>query len=116
MEKAVKTAKTSAKTAEKAPKWTQEQYADYLQEKKQTAHDKMWLYIDVNAKDLMEECEPGVKNITPACKAMLAAMLEGDTFEAEPKVKSRIAGKLTIRYYVDNLSPERRTWAEANAA
>ena len=46
---------------------------------------------------------------------MLAQMLEGDCFVVEPKVKSRIAGKLTVRYYVDNLSPERRTWEEAQA-
>ena len=47
---------------------------------------------------------------------MLASMLEGDTFVTEPKVRSRIAGTLTIRYYVDNLSPERRTWAAVNQA
>ena len=29
-------------------KWTQEQYAARLQEMKQEAHDKMWLYIEVN--------------------------------------------------------------------
>lgn len=107
--------KKAAKSAEKPEKWSESQYAAVLQEKKQTAHDKMWLYIDINAKDLMEEYEPGIKNLTSACKAMLASMLEGDGFIEEPKVKTRIAGKLTIRYYVDNLSPERRTWAEANA-
>ena len=32
-------------------KWTQEQYAARLQEMKQEAHDKMWLYIEVNAKE-----------------------------------------------------------------
>lgn len=42
-------------------KWTQEQYAARLQEMKQEAHDKMWLYIEVNAKEFMNECEPGVK-------------------------------------------------------
>ena len=47
---------------------------------------------------------------------MLASMLEGDTFVTEPKVRSRIAGTLTIRDYVDNLSPERRTWAAVNQA
>ena len=44
-------------------KWTQEQYAARLQEMKQEAHDKMWLYIEVNAKEFMNECEPGVKNL-----------------------------------------------------
>lgn len=96
-------------------KWTQEQYEQYLKEKKQAAHDALNLYIEVNAKELQDECEPGSKNLSSACKAMLAQMLEGDGFVVEPKVKSRIAGKLTVRYYVDNLSPERRTWLEAQA-
>ena len=36
-------------------KWTQEQYAARLQEMKQEAHDKMWLYIEVNAKEFMNK-------------------------------------------------------------
>lgn len=96
-------------------KWTQEQYEQFLRSRKQDAHDAMNLYIEVNARDLQDECEPGCKNITPACKAMLSCMLEGDGFVVEPKVKSRIAGKLTVRYYVDNLSPERRTYADVMA-
>ena len=93
-------------------KWTQEQYAEYIQAKKQEAHDKMWLYIEVSASELLEECEPGVKNLSACCKAMLDAMLEGDGFIVEPKVKSKIAGKLMIRYYVDNLHPSRRKYAD----
>lgn len=94
-------------------KWTQEQYATRLQEMKQEAHDKMWLYIEVNAKEFMEECEPKVKNLSPCCKAMLAAMLEGDGFTVEPKIRTKVAGALTVRYYVDNLDPSRRTYQEA---
>ena len=97
-------------------KWSETQYTQYLREMKQTAHDKMWLYIDVNAKDLMEECEPGVKNLTTCCKAMTDLMLEGDSFLVEPKIKTKVAGKLTIRYFVDNLHPSRRTWQQAEAA
>lgn len=89
-------------------------YLGALQAKKQEAHDKQWLYIEVNAKDLMEELEPGAKNLTTACKAMLDEMLEGDGFIVEPKSKTKVAGTLTIRYYVDNLSSERRKYAEAN--
>lgn len=96
-----------------AEKMTIEQYKQILKDKKQTAHDKMWLYIDVNAKELNTECEPAVKNLSAACKAMQAEMLEGDGFLEEPRTKGKIAGKLTIRYYVDNLHPDRRTWAEA---
>ncbi len=96
-------------------KWTQEQYEQVLREKKQSAHDALNLYIEINAKELQDECEPGSKNLSCACKAILAQMLEGDGFVVEPKVKSKIAGKLTVRYYVDNLSPERRTYVEAMA-
>ena len=85
-------------------KWTQEQYAARLQEMKQEAHDKMWLYIEVNAKEFMNECEPGVKN--------LDAMLEGDGFIVEPKIRTKVAGTLTVRYYVDNLHPGRRKYAD----
>lgn len=97
-------------------KWTKEQYAQLLKDRKQSEHDAMHLYMDVNAKDLVDECEPGVKNLTAACNAMLDAMLEGDTFVVEPKIRTKVAGKLTIRYYVDNLHPGRRTYAEALAA
>ncbi|MCF0259120.1 MAG: hypothetical protein HUJ54_04605 [Erysipelotrichaceae bacterium] len=95
-------------------KWTAEQYARELQERKQTAHDKMWLYIDVNAKEFMEECEPGVKNPEACCQAMTELMLEGDRFLHEPKPLNKPSGKLTVRYFVDNLHPSRRTWAQAN--
>ncbi len=95
-------------------KWTQEQYEQYLASKKQEAHDKMELYILVNAKELQDECEPGTKNLSMACKAMLNQMLEGDAFEVEPKVRTKIAGKLTVRYYVDNLDPGRRKYSEVN--
>ncbi|MCI8272425.1 MAG: hypothetical protein HFG16_08985 [Erysipelotrichaceae bacterium] len=89
-------------------------YVGAIQGKKQEAHEKQWLYIEVNAKELMEELEPGVKNLTTACKAMLDMMLEGDGFIVEPKSKSKVAGALTVRYYVDNLSPERRKYSEVN--
>lgn len=95
-------------------KLTMSDYVERLQGKKVEAHDKQWLYIEVNAKELLEECEPGVKNLNTCCKGMMDAMLEGDYFVVEPKNKSKCAGTLTIRYYVDNLSPERKKWAEVN--
>lgn len=95
-------------------KMTKDDYAACLWNKKVEAHDKQWLYIEVNAKELNEECEPGVKNINTCCKAMLDAMLEGDGFMVEPKNKSKCAGSLTIRYYTDNLSPDRRKWSDVN--
>ncbi len=95
-------------------KMTMDDYAACLWNKKTEAHDKQWLYIEVNAKDFNEECESGVKNINTCCKALLDGMLEGDIFIVEPKNKSKCAGSLTIRYYVDNLSPDRRKWSDVN--
>lgn len=93
-------------------KWIKQQYIDVIQDRKVQAHHKQWLYIELNAKELLEECEPGVRNINICCKAMLDSMLEGDRFIVEPKNRSKCAGILTIRYYVDNLSPERRKYSE----
>lgn len=94
-------------------KLVMQNYLECLQNKKWEAHDKQWLYIEINAKDLLEECEPGVKNQNTACKAMLEVMLEGDGFIVEPKNKSKCAASLTVRYYVDNLSADRRKYSEA---
>ncbi len=93
-------------------KKTVEDYLNILQSKKEDAHNIQWLYIEVNAKDLLEEVEPKVSNLTAVCKAMLESMLEGDRFIVEPKIKTKIAGTLTVRYYCDNLSPERRKYSE----
>lgn len=43
-------------------KFTMEDYKARLQSKKQDAHNKEWLYIEVNAKDLIEEYEPVFHN------------------------------------------------------
>lgn len=95
-------------------KFTVVDYLDKIQEKKQEAHDKQWLYIECNAKDLQEELEPDVKNMNVCCKAMLEALLEGDNILVVPKVKSMCSAALTVRYYVDNLSLERRKYSEVN--
>ena len=52
-------------------KLTMQDYLNCLQAKKQEAHDKQWLYIEVNAKDLLEECEPGIRNQNVCCKAKI---------------------------------------------
>lgn len=95
-------------------KKTQNDYMELINSKKWEAHNKQWLYIEVNAQDLLDEAEPKVSNITVVCKAMLEMMLEGDRFLVVPKVKSKIGKVLTVRYYTDNLSPERRKYSEVN--
>ena len=103
-----KSAETKKKSAPKVLKKTEQDYKDVINWKKWEAHHMDWLYIEINASDLLTELEAGVSNITTACKAMLDCMLEGDTFIFEPKTKTRVSGKLTIRYYCDNLSESRK--------
>ncbi|MGN1344615.1 MAG: hypothetical protein ACI4U3_08540 [Traorella sp.] len=93
-------------------KLTLEQYITIINEKKQEAHNKQWLYIEINAKELMEECEPNVRNQITCAKAILETLLEGDRILTTPKNKSKLGGALTVRYYVDNLSSERGKYTQ----
>lgn len=104
------TNKTKKTTTKKITKKTVQDYIDVINWKKWEAHHMNWLYIEINAGDLLTELEAGVSNITTACKAILECMLEGDQFIFEPKTKTRVSGKLTVRYYCDNLSPERKKY------
>ena len=88
-----------------------QEYKDVINWKKWEAHNMNWLYIEVNAGDLMTELEAGVNNIKTVTEAMLDSMLEGDTFIVESEKAST---KLTVRYYCDNLSEERRKYSEVN--
>ena len=88
-------------------KFTQEQYADIIRERKFETQNRGELYIEMNCKTLMEELEPKAKNLTVCSKALLDALLEGDRILEAPKTKNKCGGALTVRYYCDNLSPER---------
>lgn len=110
---------TKAKTTEKkAPvkkaaavsKKSVQDYIDVINWKKWEAHNMDWLYIEVNAGDLLTEIEAGVSNIATASKAILECMLEGDEFIFEPKTKTKASEKLTVRYYCDNLSESRKKY------
>ena len=109
--KAVK--KTVAKKAVKAAvaKKATQDYIDAINEKKWGAHNLGWLYIELNAGDLMEELEPGVANLKTVVDAMHDMMLEGDDFLVRPDKASK---KLAVRYYCDNLHPSRRKYADVN--
>lgn len=93
-------------------KKTIDDYINIINEKKNEAHSKGWLYIELNAKNLVDELEPKVKNITTSCKALYETMLEGDGFIIKPN--SKYGSTLTIRYYVDNLNPDRKKYFEVN--
>ncbi len=68
-------------------KWEKQQYLDVLQIKNGKHITSSGYISKLNAKDLLEECEPGMKNQNVCCKAMLESMLEGDGFIVEPKNK-----------------------------
>ena len=84
-------------------------YLNLLNEKKWAANGKGWLYIEINAGDLLNEAEPGADNMMTAVHAVRDAMLEGDRY-----LNDSDSADLTVRYYCDNLSPERRKYSEVN--
>ncbi|MBQ9152285.1 MAG: hypothetical protein IJ130_00575 [Solobacterium sp.] len=77
--------------------------------KKWEAHNLDWLYIEVNAGDLLTELEAGVDNIAAAVEAVKDLMLEGDYYITEADDAT-----LSVRYYTDNLSEFRRKYSEVN--
>ena len=110
-------AKKTTKKAVKKPaveKQTFQKYVDVINWKKWEAHHMAQLYIEVNAHDLLTEIEAGVDNLDTCCKAILDCMLEGDSFVVEPKAKNKVSKNLTVRYYCDNLSEDRRKYSEVN--
>ena len=88
-----------------------QEYKDVINWKKWEAHNMNWLYIEINAGEIMNELEAGVNNIKTVYDAMLDSMLEGDAFIVESDKPNT---KLTVRYYCDNLSEERRKYSEVN--
>ena len=121
VEKVVEEVKETKKPVKKAPakkpvveKKSLQHYIDVINRKKWEAHNMDWLYIEVNAGDLLTEVEAGVSNLKTACNAILDCMLEGDTFIVEPKSKTKVSASLTVRYYCDNLSETRKKYSEVN--
>ena len=102
--------KTDEPKAAETPKKNMQDYKDVINWKKWEAHNMDWLYIEINAGDLMTELEAGVNNIENCCNAIKECMLEGDEFITEPKDAGKIGTVLTVRYYCDNLSEERRKY------
>ena len=105
--------KPEVKVEEKKPevvKKTVKNYEDIINWKKGEAHAMDWLYIEINAGDLLTEVEAGVDNLATACQAILNCMLEGDGFIVEPAEENKVNSSLTVRYYCDNLSQDRRKY------
>ena len=93
-------------------KRTVKDYEDIINWKKGEAHAMDWLYIEVNAGDLLTEVEAGVDNLAATCQAILNVMLEGDGFIVRPAEEDMVSTSLTVRYYCDNLSADRRKYFE----
>lgn len=87
-------------------------YKDIINWKKWEAHNKDWLYIEVNAGDLLTEVEAGADNMETCVNAILDCMLEGDCFINRPAEK--VSKDLTVRYYCDNLAESRRKYFDVN--
>lgn len=112
-EKKAPARKRTVKKAEPKPevvKKTVKDYEDVINWKKGEAHAMDWLYIEINAGDLLTEVEAGVDNLTATCNAILNCMLEGDGFIVEPAEENKVSDTLTVRYYCDNLSEDRKKY------
>ncbi len=106
-----KAAKAPAKKKAAAPKKNAQEYKDVINWKKWEAHNMDWLYIEINAGDLLTELEAGADNMNTCCEAILDCMLEGDGFIVEPKEADLVNPTLTVRYYCDNLSEDRKKFS-----
>ena len=104
--------KTVIKKAASVDMKSKQAYVDLINWKKGEAHAMDWLYIEINAGDLMEEVEAGENNLKTVCDAILDCMLEGDTFIFEPVEANKMNSALTVRYYCDNLSESRKKYYE----
>lgn len=105
--------KTAVKAEETKPvvsKKSVKDYVDIINWKKGEANGMDWLYIEVKADDLLTEVEAGVDNLATVCEAILSCMLEGDSFVVDSAAEGRVDPALTVRYYCDNLSPERKKY------
>ena len=104
--------KASKKAEPEVAKKSVKDYEDVINWKKGEAHGMDWLYIEINAGDLLTEVEAGVDNLATACQAILNCMLEGDHYIVEPAEENKVSETLTVRYYCDNLSEDRRKYFE----
>ena len=107
--KTVKKTAVKAEAAPTMPKKSVQDYKDIINWKKGEAHSWNWLYIEVNAGDLLTEVEAGADNMAACVEAIKDCMLEGDYFIVEADDAT-----LSVRYYTDNLSEWRRKYSEVN--
>lgn len=93
---------------------TVKDYVDAINWKKGEAKALDWLYIELSAAALLTQFEAGKDNLKTVCDAMYECMLEGDYYINEPTKDNCATGVVAVRYYCDNLSPERKKYSEVN--
>ena len=121
-EKKATTAKTAKKAVKKTAKATVEDldlktvkdYEDAINWKKGEAKALDWLYIELSADALLTQFEAGKDNLKTVCQALYNCMLEGDYYIVEPTEDNCALGTVAVRFYCDNLSPERKKVSEIN--
>ncbi len=106
---AKKTVETVEEPVAEVVKKSVQEYKDVINWKKWEAHNMDWLFIEVNAGDLLNELEAGVDNMAACVEAVKDCMLEGDYF-----INPADDATLSVRYYTDNLNDWRRKYSEVN--
>ena len=89
-------------------------YEDAINWKKGEAKALDWLYIELSADALLTQFEAGKDNLKTVCQALYNCMLEGDYYIVEPTEDNCVLGTVAVRFYCDNLSPERKKVSEVN--
>ena len=93
---------------------TVKDYEDAINWKKGEAKALDWLYIELSADALLTQFEAGKDNLKTVCQALYNCMLEGDYYIVEPTEDNCVLGTVAVRFYCDNLSPERKKVSEIN--
>ena len=106
--------KTAKAKAEDLDLKTVKDYEDAINWKKGEAKALDWLYIELSADALLTQFEAGKDNLKTVCQALYNCMLEGDYYIVEPTEDNCALGTVAVRFYCDNLSPERKKVSEVN--
>ena len=106
--------KTAKATVEDLDLKTVKDYEDAINWKKGEAKALDWLYIELSADALLTQFEAGKDNLKTVCQALYNCMLEGDYYIVEPTEDNCALGTVAVRFYCDNLSPERKKVSEIN--
>lgn len=88
---------------------------DYISEitrRKEEAHEKGWLYIDITSKTLHGEISPNHATMPTCCQAIYKLLLEGDEILEKPKGNTGFGSHLSVRYYVDHLEGRNRMFPD----